>query len=229
MPRCLLPARLKGIIYKINWYRRSELDKSSKENLANDIENRLDDFFDASGTSESSGIEAASLEKLKSMVLSIDWEITESLLTDLIDETDSLLPQHQNDRYSHTLLRMLKAVSRYIRKRQARAHPDAIKRIMSVFDSLEKLTGSLDLEEDTKKGIVAKEIAAFKKLKEQVEAKRGMAVPPSAPAENVEGYIECSQFEEAMSAVEQRLNVQVDDLKAQLEALQKELDQIRGS
>ena len=139
------------------------MDKSSKENLANDIENRLDDFFDESGTSEPSGNDAASLEKLKSMVLSIDWEITESCLTDLIDETDSLLPQYQSDRYSHTLLRMLKAVGRYIRKRQARAHPDAIKRIMSVFASLEKLTESQDLEEDTKKGIVAKEIAAFKK------------------------------------------------------------------
>ncbi len=205
------------------------MDKSSKENLANDIENRLDDFFDESGTSEPSGTDAASLEKLKSMVLSIDWEITESCLTDLIDETDSLLPQYQSDRYSHTLLRMLKAVGRYIRKRQARAHPDAIKRIMSVFASLEKLTENLDLEEDTKKGIVAREIAAFKKLKAQVESKRGAVAPSPTSAENDQGYVECGQFEQAMSAVEQRLNAQVEDLKAQLETLQKELDQMRGS
>ena len=205
------------------------MDKSSKENLANDIENRLDDFFDESGTSEPDETDAASLEKLKSMVLSIDWEITESCLTDLIDETDSLMPQYQSDRYSHTLLRMLKAVGRYIRKRQARAHPDAIKRIMSVFASLEKLTESLDLEEDTKKGIVAKEIAAFKKLKEQVESKRGELAQPSAPSESEQGYVECGQFEQAMSAVEQRLNAQVEDLKTQLDTLQKELDQMRGS
>ncbi len=205
------------------------MDKSSKENLANDIENRLDDFFDESGTSEPSGAEAASLEKLKSMVLSIDWEITETCLTDLIDETDSLLPQFQADRFSHTLLRMLKAVGRYIRKRQARAHPDAIKRIMSVFASLEKLTGTSDLEEDTKKGIVAKEIAAFKKLKEQVEVKRSAAPPSSVSVQNDQGYVESGQFEQAMSAVEQRLNAQVEDLKTQLDALQKELDQLRGS
>ena len=163
------------------------------------------------------------------MVLSIDWEITESCLTDLIDETDSLLPQYQGDRYSHTLLRMLKAVGRYIRKRQARAHPDAIKRIMSVFASLEKLTESLDLEEDTKKGLVAKEIAAFKKLKEQVESKRGAVAPSPVPVKNDQGYVECGQFEQAMSAVEQRLNAQVENLKVQLDTLQKELDQMRGS
>jgi hypothetical protein len=118
------------------------LDKSSKENLANDIEHQLDNFFDEGESSDPLGAEPVALEKLKSLVLSIDWEITESCLTDLIDETDTLLPQFQDDRFSHTLLRMLKAVGRYIRRRQAQSHPDAIKRIMSVFASLEKLTGS---------------------------------------------------------------------------------------
>ncbi len=203
------------------------MDNSSKENLANDIENQLDDFFSADETSGPAGAEPASLEKLKSMVLSIDWEITESCLTDLIDETDTLMPQYQNDRLSHTLLRMLKAVSRYIRRRQAQAHPDAIKRVMSVFASLEKLTGSLRLEEETRKGIVAKEIAAFKKLKEQVEVQRGVTARSVSMAESEGGYVDRDKFEQAMSAVEARLNSEVKDLKFQLEVLQKELDQIR--
>lgn len=204
------------------------MDKSSKENLANDIEHQLDDFFDEGEPSDPVGAETVSLEKLKSLVLSIDWEITESCLTDLIDETDTLLPQFRNDRFIHTLLRMLKAVSRYIRRRQAQAHPDAIKRIMSVFASLEKLAGSLRLEEETRKGIVAKEIAAFKKLKEQVEFQRGTSSPSPSAQEGERGYVECNQFEQAMSAVEMRLNSRVEDLKAQLETLQKELEQIRG-
>jgi hypothetical protein len=205
------------------------LDKSSKENLANDIEHQLDNFFDEGEPSDPLGADPAPLEKLKSLVLSIDWEITESCLTDLIDETDTLLPQFQNDRFSHTLLRMLKAVGRYIRRRQAQSHPDAIKRIMSVFASLEKLTGSLNLEEETRKGIVAKEIAAFKKLKEQVEIQRGTSRPSPTAQEAQRGYVACDQFEQAMSAVEMRLNSQVEDLKTQLETLQKELEQLRGA
>lgn len=203
------------------------MDNSSKDNLANDIENQLDDFFSADKTSDPAGTEPASLEKLKSMVLSIDWEITESCLTDLIDETDSLLPQYQNDRLSHTLLRMLKAVTRYIRRRQAQAHPDAIKRVMSVFASLEQLTGSLHLEEETRKGIVAKEIAAFKKLKEQVEVQRGVTARAVSMTESEGGYVDRDKFEQAMSAVEERLKSEVNDLKFQLEALQKELDEMR--
>jgi hypothetical protein len=205
------------------------LDKSSKENLANDIENRLDDFFGESAPSASAEAGPASLEKLKSMVLSIDWEITESCLTDLIDETDFLLPQFQSDRLSHTLLRMLKAVGRYIRRRQARAHPDAIKRVMSVFASLEKLTESMPLEEEIRKEIVAKEIAAFKNLKEQVESQRGAPAPSPSVSESDHEFVECDQFEQAMSAVEDRLTSQVEDLKARLESLQKELDQMRGA
>lgn len=205
------------------------MDKSSKENLANDIENRLDDFFDEGAPPDPIKAGPSSLEKLKSMVLSIDWEITESCLTDLIDETDSLLPQFQSDRLSHTLLRMLKAVGRYIRRRQARAHPDAIKCVMSVFASLEKLTESQHLEEETRKEIVAKEIAAFKKLKEQVESRPGAPAPSPTVSESEHEFVECDQFEQAMSAVEGRLTSQVEDLKAQLESLQKELDQMRGT
>lgn len=206
------------------------MEKSPKENLVNDIENRLDDFFDESEAMNSPDAQAMSLEKLKSIVLSIDWEITETCLTDLIDEVNALLPICQNDRLSHALLRMLKAVGGYIRNRKAQAHPDAIKRVLSVFSSLEQLSGNTPMEEDLKKRIVAKEIAAFKKLKEQVEMQRGGRTP--APSNSVptgtQGYVECVQFEQAMSAVEKRLNSQVEDLKAQLTLLQKELDQMRN-
>lgn len=206
------------------------MDKSSKENLVNDIENRLDDFFEESEGTNISEEQTVSLEKLKSVVLSIDWEITETCLTDLIDETNALLPLYQKDRLSHALLRMLKAVGRYIRKHKAQAHPDAIKRVMSVFSSLEQLTGNEQIEERLKKRIVAKEIAAFKKLKQQVELQKGIS-PEGQGTEPVESqsYVERERFEQAMSAVEKRLNSQVKELKSQLAVLQKELDNMRSS
>ena len=205
------------------------MDKSSKENLVNDIENRLDDFFEESEGTNLSEMQTVSLEKLKSVVLSIDWEITEKCLTDLIDETNALLPLYQKDRLSHALLRMLKAVGRYIRKHKAQAHPDAIKRVMSVFSSLEQLTVNEQIEDQLKKRIVAKEIAAFKKLKQQVELQKGIS-PGDQETEPVESqaYVERERFEQAMSAVEKRLNSQVEDLKYQLAALQKELDSMRN-
>ena len=197
------------------------MEESSKKNMVNDIENRLDDFFDDSETAPTTAKPAVSLEKLKSVVLSIDWEITEACLTDLINETDALLPTFQEDRIPHALLRMLRAVGRYVRRHKAQAHPDAIKRIMSVFSSLEKLVGDPQIDDALKKEIVAKEIAAFKKLKLKVEPQSGTTL--KASAENVP-----QDFKQAMNAVEQRFSSQVADLKEQLAILQKELDNLRS-
>ncbi len=206
------------------------MEKSSKENLVNDIENRLENFFDESEEANASESRAISIEKLKSVVLSIDWEITEECLSELIDETDALLPHFENDRFSHSLLRMLKAVGRYIRKRKVEAHPDAIKKIMSVFSSIEKLTENNEMEEDLKKQIVAKEIYEFKALKEKKKKKSGAGEKYSeTPASSSQDFIECEKFEKAMDAVEARFKTQVADLKSQLASLQKELDDIRSS
>ena len=203
------------------------MEKSSKENMVNDIENRLDDFFDDSTPAPSTAKTTVSLEKLKSVVLSIDWEITEACLTDLINETDALLPSFHEDRIPHALLRMLRAVGRYVRRHKAQAHPDAIKQIMSVFGSLEKIIGDPPMSEALKKEMVGKEIAAFKKLKQQVETQYGAATH----AQNANGgktdTNALPDFKQAMNAVEQRLNSQVADLKEQVAILQKELDNLR--
>jgi len=208
------------------------LNNQSRENLVNDIENRLNDFFSEDQAEPSPVPARESIEKLKSVVLSIDWEIDETCLNDLVVEADALMPQFENDRLAHTLLRMLKAVGGYMHKRQARSHPDAIKRIMSVFASLEKLATDDQMEEALRKKLVAKEIAAFKKLKEQIELQRTPPVTPQAEsideAVGRDAYVERSKFEQAMSAVEERLNSQVTELKAQLEALQNELDGLRS-
>ena len=130
------------------------------------------------------------------------------------------MPIFQKDRIAHALLRMLRAVGRYVRRHKAQAHPDAIKRIMSVFSSLEKLVGDPQMTEALKKEIVAKEIADFKKLKQKVESQYGAAT--QAQTENVP-----QDFKQAMNAVEQRFSSQVADLKEQLAILQKELDNLR--
>lgn len=215
------------------------MDKSAKTKLASDIENRLDDFFgEKSPAPAPSAAASYSLEKLKSAVLSIDWEITDACLTDLIDQSEALLPHFENDPITHALLRMLRALGRYIRKRKARSHQDAIKRIMSVFSSLETLINDKQLDEDQRKRIVAKEIQAFKKLKEQIESQRSVKYaagpPPSQeerePSENeLAALLEHHKFKQAMIAVEERLSAEVKELKAKLASLQDELNTMRRS
>ena len=204
------------------------MKKSSKENLVNDIENRLDDFFGENTPATSESKPDISLEKLKSVVLSIDWEITESCLNELISETDALLPRYENDRLPHTLLRMLRAAGRYIRQHKAQSHPGAIKLIMSVFNSLEQIIGDSQMPEDQRKGLVAIEIGAFKKLKQQIDTQRGMTSGEnSAQQQDATGFVQNQEFKQAINTIEQRLNSQVADLKSQVATLQKELDDLR--
>jgi vacuolar-type H+-ATPase subunit I/STV1 len=203
------------------------LDKSSKENLKNDIEIQLDDFFGESDAPSPGQTPSASMEKLKSVVLSIDWEITDACLDDLDAEIDIMLPQYQHDRLIHALLRMLKALGHYIRSLKAQAHPDAIKRVMSSFNSLEELICDEQLTKEAKKQILAKEIAAFKDLKQQVERKRGGAAARSVANQGNGHFVDHLKFEQAMSDVEKRLNEQVKLLKSQLENVQKEIDTLR--
>lgn len=205
------------------------MEKSSRENIANDIENRLDDFFDENGSAASSDAPVDDLKKLKSVVLSIDWEITDTCLADLMQETERLLPGFEDDRYTHALLRMLNALGRYIQKRKASAHPLAINRVMAVYTTLEKLASDKTLSEEQRRQMIANEIVAFKKLKQQVESQRPGTNSAQAAAAGSDHFIDQRKFEEAMGDVEKRLTGQVKDLKVQIDSLQKEIDALRNS
>lgn len=206
------------------------MEKRSKENLVNDIEGKLDDFFDDSTPAENIDAPVDDLQKLKSVVLSIDWEITDTCLADLMQETEGLLPAFEHDRFTHALLRMLNALGRYIQKRKASAHPVAINRVMSVYSTLERLIADTTLSEEQRRQLIANEIAAFKKLKQQVEARRGAVGYDQSTSSTSNGqYVEQRKFEAAMGDVEKRLSGQVADLKAQIKSLQKEIDALRDS
>ena len=210
------------------------MENSQKSKLVNDIENSLDDFFGekdqtAPATPPHTG---SSLEGLKSAVLSIDWEITDQCLSDLIGETDALLPTYRKEPETHALLRMLRALSRYIQQRKAQAHQDAIKRVMSVFASIESLVNDKQMHQTDRKRLVAKEISAFKKLKEQIESHRKATVPIGATsateaAAEAAGTMGNGAFQAAMAELEARFNARIEEMKGQIESLRKELDRLR--
>jgi len=210
------------------------LDKTSKEVLSENIENKLDEFFSDDDSPSQTPAPQASLEKLKSTVLSIDWEITDECLTDLVAETDILLETFQEDRPTNALLRMLKALANYIRKHKAQAHQEAIKRVMSVYKSIESIIEEYAHDENRKKEIVSAEITAFHKLKDQVRLQRSSASPkPDAtkaqkPAQTAadsgkqKGF-EAKDMTAVLSDFESKINNQIEQLKNQLADIKTEL------
>ena len=209
------------------------MDDASKKILSKNIEDKLDEFFsddndDVEESSTSSVNNPPSLEKLKSMVLSIDWEITDECLTGLVTETENLITVYEEDRPTNALLRMLKALGNYIRKHKAQAHQEAIKRVMSVFASLETIIDGQIIDESEKKRVVISEIKAFNILKEQVGAKRSSSQPVSK--NNIKNQlVKYKEIETAISDLENNFKFQIDRLKDQLATVEQEIKKTAGS
>jgi len=206
------------------------VDRSDKERLVSDIENQLDDFFgedeNVSRDHDADGAPAPNpLEQLKSVVLSIDWEITDECLVELEQSVDTLMDTYKDDRYTHTMLRMLNALGKYIKKRKAQAHPDAIKRVMSVFKNLEQIVSTAGMSEKRKKSIVAAEIRRFKELKERVDSKRrGRAAAAGDTTAGQRATELANEIGKAVSAATASLKKELKALRQRIKAIEKKLN-----
>jgi hypothetical protein len=153
------------------------MDSKKDVGVTNEIESRLEELFEEGGESppfvEDGGVpEGFSLRDLKATVLSIDWEITDEMMTNLIEETNRLAQEYKDDKNTLMFLRLLGSAGKYIRTNKANAHPDAIKLLNSVYNGLEKVLLWEGITEAEKKQILLVRMNEFKKLKEQIALRK---------------------------------------------------------
>lgn len=108
------------------------------------------------------------LTELKATVLSMDWEITDDVLSRLLDHIRTVKKDLKSDRGSFLLLQVLGALGKYIKTNKGQAHPNAINVLKSVYSALETVTEGNGLTESDKKNILLAEVRKFKKLKDQI-------------------------------------------------------------
>ncbi|MCP4346981.1 MAG: hypothetical protein GY795_15815 [Desulfobacterales bacterium] len=152
------------------------------------IEGRLDDFFEEA-KKEGPGVvenkkkenpekerpvgipeEDSQLKDLKSVVLSLEWEISDQVMDRLGEEIGKLEKQCKDDKIVVAFLQLLGSLGKYIQKKRAEAHPDSISLLNSVYDNLEQVMLSEGLTEAVKKKMLVGEVNKYKKLKEQIAA-----------------------------------------------------------
>jgi len=115
------------------------------------------------------------LKDLKSVVLSLEWEITDQVMQRLNEEIANLEKEHKDDKVVVAFLQLLGSLGKYIQKKRAEAHPDSISLLNSVYDSMEKVMLTEDLTEAAKKKMLIAEVNKYKQLKEQIAT---MKPPP---------------------------------------------------
>ena len=79
------------------------------------------------------------IRNLKALVFSIDWEITDETMVDFLAETNRLKQKYKDDQILSLFLKLHESIGKYIKAKKARAHPDSIKFVASVYKNFEKV------------------------------------------------------------------------------------------
>jgi hypothetical protein len=116
------------------------------------------------------------LAELKSMVLSIDWEITDEVLSAFLSQIANLKNTYKNEKIILMFLQLLGSLGEYIKTNRGNAHPKTFKVLNSVFSHLESIVSTKDLAESEKIKILRIEMDKYKQLRNKVSKKKAAEV-----------------------------------------------------
>ncbi len=126
-----------------------------------------------------------SLDELNSIILSLEWEISDEEMERLMNVIAALEKQNKADKIAVAFLQLLGALGKYIQKKKAESHPEAISLITSVHDKLERALTTPGIGESGKKKLLAGELNKYKHLKEQLKdygkGRKAVEPPPRRP------------------------------------------------
>ena len=115
-----------------------------------------EDFLDTGFVDlfEHSSSNGSPISRLKTIVLSIDWEINNEILTQFNDELQVLKDVWENDQVKLVYVQALEKISKYIYQFKADAHPNAIKLLLTFYYNLEKIVLETTLSDAEVKDIL---------------------------------------------------------------------------
>lgn len=139
-----------------------EADVNDKYDTPEPLE--YDDFFEEKNV----------LIQLKSLVYSIDWEIKEEYLFDLISEAEHLMDGYKDDKHLVILFQMLISLAKYVLKRKVDSHPESINLLKEIYQTIERLSQEEHISDYTKSAEVSALLTRFKGLKEAIKTKASL-------------------------------------------------------
>ncbi|OGR36144.1 MAG: hypothetical protein A3J80_03005 [Desulfobacula sp. RIFOXYB2_FULL_45_6] len=108
------------------------------------------------------------LNKLKAVILAIDWEISDETLRHFEKVVTEFLSVYQQNKILHSFLKMIRNLGFYIGSRKANAHPDAVSLLRFVFENFEKAILTPGMSFTDKKDLLEKNINQFHELKARI-------------------------------------------------------------
>jgi len=205
--------------------------KHENADQIDDLTRFLDEDFDTDDVDlfEFTTEEDSPLTELKSIVLSLDWEITDDTLQDLADEIEHLkgLEMFQADKVSQVYLQGLSKIGHYIQSEGAYAHPNSIKLLLTLYYDFEKILSSETITGSEITALLKADVRKFKILQYQIAQKHGVEAPAPAVAEAKELGLAVTDSEalRGIRALILELDWEITD--ESLERLTKQLDTLK--
>jgi len=116
--------------------------------------------------------ECSPLAPLKSIVLSLDWEITDHTMAEFLAQTRKIQSEYESDRILKTFAQMLLALGRYIKRHKGNSNPEAVRLLNTTFKSFEKVFEETGLPKAEKKALLDEKIKEFMNLKQAIAGRR---------------------------------------------------------
>lgn len=115
------------------------------------------------------GSGSSPIARLKTIILSIDWEINDDILNQLDEELYELGTTWADDKIKQVYVQGLSKIGKYIYKEKAGAHPNAIKLLITFYHNLEKIIiNEESMSEEEKKELLLADVKKFDQLKSQI-------------------------------------------------------------
>ena len=148
-----------------------------------EVEERLESLFgdlepdsgEEEQEQESPAPKQSPFTELKTIVLSIDWEITDEVMDRFVAQVTELQGIYKDDKIVLVFLQLLGSIGDYIRTNLGQSHPDAFRILNSLFAQLDRVLHAEGLSDAEKKKILGAELARYKKLKTTLQQKQSSA------------------------------------------------------
>lgn len=154
---------------------------SENRNMTDELREKLDIFFGDDEAEETVTPTAAPkispLENLKTIILALDWEITDDDLQELLTELTSATQIFQKDTIAVRFIQVIESIAKYIKAKKANAHPHTIRLLNSSFQNFTHIIETPNVSENEKKTLLLKTINEFKTVKETIARDKQPASP----------------------------------------------------
>ncbi len=207
------------------------INETPEDNFSDEVDDRLEHLFGEEEPAEMTEINDVEvkdypLRDLKTIILSIDWEITDEVMNGFVDQVGAMQDKFSDDKIVLVFLQLLGSLGEYIRKNLGQSHPEAFRNLNSLFLGLEEIVQNEDLAENEKKRILSTELSKYKQLKGEItktkapatDIKAAVVKPPEVPPDAAQPDIV-----RAIEDLKQFFQRELDALREEIKALRDEL------